>query len=183
MNKDKINREVFWTKSLRELRPMVSKIVNIYNKNNYNCLNEDDIDDILQESVIVLYEKTIDPTFNLTAKSSTYIYSVAENKTRERIRNYKKRNNKSFEDGDENISILTEEYDKEKDEKDDWRLKILNECIQLLNKTQKKIFTEFYYHKKSMEDLSEELNSTIRTMISQKYKATLSIKECVKTKN
>jgi RNA polymerase sigma factor (sigma-70 family) len=183
MNNDNTNRDEFWRKNIRELRPMIAKLVNDYNKRNNNCLNEDDIDDILQESVIVLYEKTVDPTFNLTVKSSTYIYSVAENKVREKIRKLKKININSYDDTEEDNLIVSDEYDKEKDKKDDWRLKILKECINLLNKTQKKIFTEFYYHKKSMEDLAEDLNSTIRTMISQKYKATISVKQCVKTKN
>jgi len=183
MNNDNTNRDEFWRKNIRELRPMISKLVNNYNKGNNNCLNEDDIDDILQESVIVLYEKTVDPTFNLTVKPSTYIYSVAENKVREKIRKLKKININSYDDTEEDNLIVSDEYDKEKDKKDDWRLKILKECINLLNKTQKKIFTEFYYHKKSMEDLAEDLNSTIRTMISQKYKATISVKQCVKTKN
>lgn len=183
MNNDNTNRDEFWRKNIREIRPMIAKLVNNYNKGNNNCLNEDDIDDILQESVIVLYEKTVDPTFNLTVKHSTYIYSVAENKVREKIRKFKKININGYDDTEQGNLIVNDEYNKEKDKKDDWRLKLLKECINLLNKTQKKIFTEFYYHKKSMEDLAEDLNSTIRTMISQKYKATISVKQCVKTKN
>jgi len=183
MNKDNTSREEFWRKNIRELRPMIANLVNNYNKVNNNYFSEDDIDDILQESVIVLYEKTIDPTFNLTSKPSTYIHSVAENKIREKIRKLKKTNKIIYNDSEENNSIENKEYDIEKDNNDDWRLKILKECINLLNKTQKKIFTEFYYHKKSMEELAEDFDSTIRTMISQKYKATISVKQCVKTKN
>ena len=179
MDTSNTNRENFWRKSIRELRPMIAKLVNNYNKNS-NSLNEDDIDDILQESVLVLYEKTIDPTFNLTSKPSTYIYAVAENKIRERIR--KKINNTNIEIDETYESVRYDEYDIEKDKNDDWRIKILKDCVELLNKTQKYIFTEFYYHKKSMEELANELDSTIRTMISQKYKATISVKDCSKSK-
>ena len=173
------NRDDMWRKYIKELRPMIAQLVNRYNFN--KILSEDDIDDILQESILVLYEKTIDPTFNLTSKGSTYIYGVAENKIREKIRKNEKNPHISF-DYESSIDLEMIEYDFIKDSKNNWRIRLIDKCIELLNTTQKKIFIEFYYHGKTMSEIAEYFNSNENSMKTQKYKATNNIKDCVSSK-
>jgi RNA polymerase sigma factor (sigma-70 family) len=65
--------------------PMVRKLVM------GNGGSKEDAEDVFQESIIVLLEKTRDKTFKLTSKESTYVHSIAQNKLMDLIRK-KKRN-------------------------------------------------------------------------------------------
>lgn len=161
-------------------RPMIADLVNKYNRNSGIKLLEEDIDDILQESITVLYEKSNDPNFSLNVKPSTYIYAVAENKVRER----QKKNSKFTTSDLDGVSNMMEEdgYDRSIDEQRALRRKILRECIQLLNATQKNVFLLYHYHNASMKDIAKQFDSTERSMITQKYKASNKVQECVKSK-
>ncbi len=183
-NTDNYNLDLFRNEQLRDyvkvFRPMVADLVNKYNKGAFKKLLEEDIDDILQESVIVLYEKSNDPTFTLNAKASTFIYSVAKNKIHERQKANSKFNTSEIE---ENADLEDKDvYDPSVDEKRSLRQKLLTACIKLLNETQKKIFILYNYHNASMKEIAKQFNSTERSMITQKYKAFNKVQDCVKSK-
>ena len=181
---DNYNLDLFRFEQLRDyvkvFRPMIADLVNKYNKGAFKKLLEEDIDDILQESVIVLYEKSNDPTFSLNAKPSTYIYKVAENKIHERQKGNSKFNTSRIEESEDIVD--GDSYDTSIDEKRSLRKKLLTACIKLLNETQKKVFVLFHYHNASMKEIAKQFNSTERSMITQKYKAFNKVQDCVKSK-
>lgn len=171
-------RKEILTGYVKQYRPMIAQLVNRYNQN--NSFSRDDIDDLLQESVIVLYEKIIDPAFRLTAKPSTFIYSIAQNKLREKLKKQNRYQEVPFEN---DIDVLaSEEYDLAHDELKEKRKSILRECIKLLSETQRQVFILFNYHNFSMKQVALHFNSNERSMITQKYKAQKNISECVKEK-
>jgi len=157
---------------------MIAQLVSRYNQN--KSFNEEDIDDLLQESIIVLYEKIIDPTFRLTAKQSTFVYSIAQNKLREKLKKQNRYQEISFES--EMVIVEDEEYDLHIDQLREHQRTILRECIKLLSETQRQVFILFNYHKVSMKQIARQFNSNEDSMKSQKYKAQKSVQECVKTK-
>jgi RNA polymerase sigma factor (sigma-70 family) len=184
LNSDNYNLDHFRKELLKDyvkvFRPMIADLVNKFNKGAFKKLSEEDIDDILQESVIVLYEKSNDPTFSLNAKPSTFIYSVAKNKIHERQKANSKIDISRIE---ENIELEDKDiYDSSIDEKRLLRKKILAACIKLLSETQKKIFILYNYHNASMKEIAKQFNSNENSMKTQKFKAAIKVKECVKSK-
>lgn len=174
---DLFRRELL-TGYVKQFRRMIAQLVNRYNQN--NVFNEDDIDDLLQECIVVLYEKGIDPTFRLTAKASTFVYSVAQNKLREKLKKLNRYQEVPFES--EIGEMALEEYDVAQDELKERQKSILRECIKLLSETQRQVFILFSYHNFSMKQIADRFNSNENSMKSQKYKAQENIRECVKRK-
>ena len=159
---------------------MIADLVNKYNRITPGTFNELDIDDIFQDSILVLIEKEHSPTFTLTVKPSTFLYSIAENKIKERIRS----NGKMVKTDIDEVEIddKDEDYDLEKDTLRELRRKILRECIKLLSESQRKIFILFHYNNYSMKQIAQQFDSNERSMITQKYKASKSVQDCVKSK-
>lgn len=174
------NRISLFRSYIKNYRPMVAKLINEAN-NKYSVLfNSMDIDDILQESIIVLYEKSVDPTFSLTSKESTFIYSVIKNKINEKIRKTKIGSNIDYDpDLDESIY---EKYDKVNDNKTELNIIKLRDCISKLSETKRKVFEYFYYHNYSLKKIAELTGlASEGSATTQKFRAFKMVEECVKS--
>jgi DNA-directed RNA polymerase specialized sigma24 family protein len=76
-------------------------------------MDESLVDDIFQNSSIVIYEKLVRNELHLTSKLSTFLYSVAYKMCMEQIRKKKKIKIVSFEDDFENREDKVYDADKE----------------------------------------------------------------------
>ena len=135
----------------------------------------DEAKDVFQDSLIILFEKTKNPSFKLTCTLKTYIYSIVRNLWLKVLA--KKKKNVSITDFEKYYKIEIEEYNTEKDNKID---KIL-EAIKLLGEKCKKILTSFYFEKKKMNVIAIELGYTnAENAKNQKYKCMQQLKKLVK---
>jgi len=139
-----------------------------------------DADDIEQLVIIHLYEKVITSDFKLTAKLSTYLYSVARNMWLKRAS--KKNLTLSSDDDTLNLPEISEEIEIQIDPKDDEE-EILVKSIANLGDTCKQILTKFYYKKKSMRTISNELpDFTEDNLRKRKYKCMQQLKKIFEQK-
>lgn len=166
---------------IREYRPLVAKLINEANNKYKQKFNEGDIDDVLQESIIVYYERITDATFQLTSKESTFIYGIVKNKINERIR---KTNAMKIVSNDYEIEVVREtEYDIDKDVQMERGFVFLRECIEQLSETKKRVFELFYYHNYSLKVIAEIAGlGSEGSATTQKFRAFKQIEGCVKSK-
>jgi len=124
-----------------------------------------DAEDILQESVIVLWQKVNSGNFELTSKMSTFIMGVAKNKWMAELR---KRNRISGQEIPHNLpannpTTLEEVIASEK-------MEILRSAFELIQPMCKKILLLFYFEEKCLEDIAKTLNFANSDVVkSKKY--------------
>ena len=121
-----------------------------------NSGTEDDIDDILQEGIIVLYEKAKSDSFKITCLITTFIYSVCRNQWLKTLK--KRRLNVSFMEIQETAEIANDSIDEEHVMNE--QQKTLVEALKELGDPCRSILTHFYYEQFSMEKIAEMLNYT-----------------------
>ena len=110
-----------------------------------NSGTEDEAKDIYQEALIVFWQKATSGKLVLTSKMSTYIYSICLNLWRKEL--------------DRKSRLANEEKDTAVYSDDDKieRAKIINECIQQLGDTCRKVLTYYYFDGLSMQDIADKL--------------------------
>jgi RNA polymerase sigma factor (sigma-70 family) len=148
-------RILSWIKSSDD-RKITKALKNIY-KINYSIIlkyilnnngNEDDCKDILQESIIILYEQIRNKDLALNCSLKTYIFSVSKNIWLKRIRADRKRS----EISDPDQQGEWDDYEKSKKEI------TLNQIIDSLDEKCKKILLYFYFENLSMKEIMVKLN-------------------------
>jgi len=177
-----IDRSELFRSYIKSYSPLVAKLVNDTNNKYGIKYNSMDIDDLLQESMIVLYEKSIDPTFNFTSKESTFVYGIVKNKINEKIRKTKK--DFSFDYGPELDETPDDDYDNNKDYITEINLIKLKDCVSQLSETKRKVFEYFYYHNYSMKKIAELTGlANENSAWTQRFRAFKIVEDCVKSKN
>src|SRR6478752_10482798 len=119
----------------KNYRMMVKMII----KNNGS---EEEAKDVYQESLIVFWQKAQTEEFVLTSKISTYLYSICQNLWRKELERKSRLTNEE--------SDASEIFDMDKKE----RIEAINNCINDLGETCKKILTYYYFDKLSMTDIA-----------------------------
>lgn len=123
-----------------------------------------DFEDIFQDASIILYEKIINVNFELTSSFQTYLNSVCRFQVLNTIKKSKLNTaytEDSDDDDDENPmgyrSTITDSLDEIEDQKETQFLAI-ELALELMRNGKGdcyEILTQFWYHKKSMNDLVE----------------------------
>lgn len=160
--------------ALRHIYETVFSSVNSYIVNNSGSM--DDAKDIFQEAIIIFYQKAIKEDFQLSSTIKTFIFAVAKNLWLKRIRDGKK--SKSVE-LNENVDLQDEKDPFDTDQKQEVG-KVLVEYLDKLGDPCKKILVFYYFQKKSMEEISNELGySNSNSAKNQKYKCLQRLKKAV----
>lgn len=147
----------------KNYRMMVKMII----KNNGS---EEEAKDIYQEALIVLWQKVLSQDFTLTSKLSTFLYSICQNLWRKELERKSKLTNEE--------SNESEIFDIDKKE----RIEIINQCINDLGETCKKILTYYYFDKLSMNDIAEKLGfANSDTAKTKKYKCKQELDKKIKS--
>lgn len=139
-----------------------------------NSGSEDDANDLFQDGVVVLFEKVQDDRFELTAALKTYLYSVCRNLWLKKLTRHKKKFTRlqDFEDFLEVEDTLDEKQQQEK------QLTHLEDCLQKLGDPCRTLLTQFYYLKRSMQEIAEDLGYTnAANAKNQKYKCLQRLKK------
>jgi RNA polymerase sigma factor (sigma-70 family) len=133
-----------------------------------------DAKDIYQEAMIILYNKAQEENFILTAKLSTYLFSVCRFLWMDETKKRGKMPTGTF--SEENDPGLQEDIslDIEKEKK----MQLAEKAIASLGEKCREILRLFYFDKKSMEEIARLLGySSENTAKNQKYKCLESAKK------
>ena len=133
-----------------------------------NSLEDYELEDVYQDAILVLYEKIVGSNFELTASLQTYLNSVCRfqllNKYKEsqKLTSYDDYDGGDFDDddGNENYrydSRITDTLDSIEDPKENQFTAIEKalEAMKTAGGQCYEILTLFWYHKKSMAELTE----------------------------
>ena len=111
----------------------------------------EDAQELLQDILVLFWEKVFKRQFNLTSKISTYLYAVAKNKWLQELNRRKRHTNiediKNNPGTDELVIDRIEEQE---------TIEIVKKCLDRLKPLCKKILILYYYHGKSMNEIKEE---------------------------
>ena len=125
-----------------------------------NKLKDYELDDIFHDSILVLYEKIIKGDFVLTASLQVYLNSVCRFQLLNKFKNDKR--NIAFDDGDSdgqasdydnNVTDCLDEIDNPKEA----QFLALEKALVIMKDDKGhcyELLTQFWYHKKSMNDLT-----------------------------
>ncbi len=135
-----------------------------------NSGTEQEAKDIYQEALVVFWQKAISGKLVLTSKISTYIYSICQNLWRKEL-DRKKRHSSEQKDSAEFPT-----HDKEE------RAKLINQCINQMGDTCKKVLMYYYFDGLSMQDIADKLGfANTNTAKTKKYKCKQKLDELVKS--
>lgn len=143
-------------------------MVNMIIKNNGT---EEEAKDVYQEALLAFWQKAASGKLEMTSKISTYIYSICQNLWRKEL------DRKSRLRNEEKDGAVTDGHDEQE------RVRIINQCINELGETCKKILFYFYYDDYSMDEIAEKLGfANADTAKTKKYKCKKELDKLIKTK-
>ncbi len=141
-----------------------------------NSGSKQDAEDIYQEALIILINKTQNPEFKLTSSLNTYLYSICRLLWNDEL---KKKNKKIAVEIKGNESFLEEEVKPTKDEHDQ---KLAEKAFDLLGEKCKDLLRLFYFKQMNLKDIAVKLRfATEKVAKNQKYRCMEKAKENLKT--
>jgi RNA polymerase sigma factor (sigma-70 family) len=152
----------------KEFFPIARKIVI---KNNGQ---EADAEDIFQEAIIILLEKSRSGSFHLECRLKTYLYSVCRHLWLKRL---------NGQSGQLPLSEVLEDTvpvnaEVEEYEKKDQEYAMMHEALTQLGEPCKTLIENYYLHKKSMLEIAAEFGYTnADNAKNQKYKCLMRLKK------
>ena len=140
----------------------------------YNNGTEDDARDIFQEAMMVLYEKSKQPDFELTCQIKTYLYSVCRRLWLKKLQ-HARRIEMQIENFD---NIVPVEEDLEDHEKLTKQYLIMRTAMGKIGEPCKSLIEAFYVHHKNMQEIAGFFGYTnADNAKNQKYKCLVRLKK------
>lgn len=134
-----------------------------------NSGTEEEARDVYQDALIVFWQKARSGNLVMTAKMSTYIYSICQNLWRKEL-DRKKRLSNEEKDGSQSMDMDGPE-----------REKIIAKCMDQLGDTCRKVLMYYYFDEMSMQEIAEKLGfANTDTAKTKKYKCKQKLDELVK---
>jgi RNA polymerase sigma factor (sigma-70 family) len=135
----------------------------------------DDAKDMLQESIIVLWQNVSAGRFELKSKLSTYLVAVAKNKWMVEMRKKKR-----FIEDDPPDNTNSDEPGILDKMVDDETLECVKSALEKIKPLCKKLLMLFYFEERSMEDIAGILNfANINVAKSKKYQCKKALQELI----
>lgn len=139
-----------------------------------NFGTSDDAADIFQEAMIVLFEKSINPEFQLHCQLKTYLYSVCKRLWLKKLQRDKRL---SIQTNDFEQTVLVEE-DIEYLEKRQQDFQLMETAMNKIGEPCKSLLEAFYIQKKQMQQIAVAFNYTnADNAKTQKYKCLIRLKK------
>lgn len=134
-----------------------------------NSGTEEEARDVFQDALIVFWQKAKSGNLVMTAKISTYIYSVCQNLWRKELDRKKRLSN---EEKDSPVSLDMDTPEKEK---------IIAKCLDQLGETCRKVLMYYYFDEMSMQEIADKLGfANTDTAKTKKYKCKQKLDELIK---
>lgn len=133
--------------------------------------DEEEAKDLYQQSIIILYENVVGGRLTeFTSSIKTYLFGIGKNKLREMDREKSKQRKIKAEDLQQNDDASKEN-----------RLQQVETCVERLGEPCRSLLIQYYYHKRSIDQLKELFNyRNIETAKNQKYKCLERLRKLVK---
>lgn len=136
-----------------------------------NSGTEDEAKDVYQDALIVFWQKAVSGNLVLSSKISTFIYSICQNLWRKELERKSKLSNEEKDNPEINDVDRRE------------RIEIVNNSINNLGETCRKILTYYYFDNLSMNDIAEKMGfANADTAKTKKYKCKKELDELIKSK-
>ncbi len=136
--------------------------------------SSDDAADIFQETMIVLYEKSINPNFELSCQLKTYIYSVARRLWLKKLQQQQRIGLQT----DDFEQVIPVEDDLEYHQKQQDSFSIMEKAMAKIGEPCKSLLEAFYINKKQMQEIAQEFKYTnADNAKTQKYKCLVRLKK------
>tara|TARA_A100000164_G_scaffold280132_1_gene252434 strand:- start:135 stop:674 length:540 start_codon:yes stop_codon:yes gene_type:complete len=133
--------------------PMMTKMVL---KNNGTV---EEANDVYQDALIVFWQKAISGNLKITAKISTYLYSICKNCWLKEL-NRKKR-----------LSYTEHEVSMAEPNHEDIMSKVVQDAMEVLGDPCKSVLIYYYFNQMSMSEIADRMNySNANTVKAKKYK-------------
>jgi len=141
-----------------------------------NSGNEADARVILQDSVVIFWEKARKEDFFLKSKISTYLYAVAKKKWLQEL-TYRKKHTTL-----ENLTDKPSDSKQIDDSMEENELAgIVKQCMKQLSGLCQEILTAFYYEEQSMQEISKLLGLANENVAkSKKYQCKKELERLIK---
>ena len=141
---------------------------------NHSCSMEE-AKDIFQQSMIILYENVVyEKLTELTTQVNTYLFGIGKNKILELLR----QKGRAVIQNEDKVDYESYLYGHEMDEGFEEKMRKVEAFISKMGTPCKNILEQYYYHKKSMQEISEILDyksgDTVKTL---KYKCLQRLKQ------
>jgi RNA polymerase sigma factor (sigma-70 family) len=136
-----------------------------------NSGTEEEAQDIFQDALIVFWEKVVNDKIVLTAKISTYLFSVSQNLWRKEL-------DRKGKNSGELIIEPADHFDPDRQE----RITIITQCINSLNESCRQILTFYYFDKMNMTEIADKMGfANADTAKTKKYKCKQELDKNVKS--
>ncbi len=160
---------------LGELYIINERLIRGYIKNHGG--GQAEIQDLLQEAIIVLWQKINSGQFELNAKISTYLFAIAKNKWMAEMRRRKKfdHNIESLENKSDGINSLENIIDDE-------QKNLLTKALEKLEPPCKELLLLFYFEERNMTEIAKLLNfANSNVAKAKKYQCKKALEKLVKS--
>lgn len=135
-----------------------------------NSGTEEEARDVYQDALVVFWQKARSGNLVMTAKISTYIYSICQNLWRKEL-DRKKRLSNEEKDSAQSMDLDAPE-----------RNKIVAQCLNQLGETCRKVLMYYYFDEMSMQEIAEKLGfANTDTAKTKKYKCKQKLDELIKS--
>lgn len=120
-----------------------------------------DAEDVFQDALIILYNKTQSPEFKLTSSLETFLFGIAKNIWSEKIR-------KKQKDATASVAFQSSKLENSDDE---YRNSVAERAIQFISQQCREILELFYLKRKTMEEIALlQSYSSVNAAKTAKYK-------------
>ena len=134
----------------------------------------DDARDVFQEAMVVLYEKSKDPNFELTSQIKTYIYSICRRLWLKKLQ-YNQKIISPVETLQETVPVEEEIEQKIQLDND---FEMMDVAMKSLGEPCKSLLEAYYINKKHMTEIADEFGYTnADNAKNQKYKCLMRLKK------
>ena len=134
----------------------------------------DDAADIFQEAMIILFEKSKSPEFELTCLLKTYLYSVCKRLWLKKLQQQQRFGRQT----DDLEQVVPVEEDLEQHEKRQTDFNIMETALNKIGEPCKSLLEAYYVQKKQMQQIAEEFRYTnADNAKTQKYKCLVRLKK------
>lgn len=143
--------------------------------------SQDEAIELFQNSIVILYENVISGKITDLKNPKSYLYSIGKNKLYELYRAKKRNSTESLSEVKYLNLIIEEEFNI--DPKNDV-LNLLHKSIEELGDPCKTLLIDFYFKRKSLEEISEDMNyKNSNTVKTKKFKCIKRLRKLMNDKN
>ncbi|MBI4429909.1 MAG: sigma-70 family RNA polymerase sigma factor [Ignavibacteriales bacterium] len=142
-----------------------------------NSGTPDDAEDMLQEALIILWERVRSGRYEQTAKLSTFIYATVKNLWSRKLARTRRESSGEIDGdnyGDGERSLLDRLIDRE-------RVELVKNCMEKLGEQCRKLLLLYYWEELSMEQIASEMGfANADTVKSKKYQCKKQLEKFMK---